>query len=80
MPVSLPLLDDLSQWLSNLASQTGRFKTFYMLETIKQHIDELKNLYCTWQNNDCLTLWIQLVSATQWLPLAQGVFESTRVL
>ncbi len=45
MSVSLRLPDDLSQRLSNLASQTGRSKTFYMLEAIKQHIDDLEDLY-----------------------------------
>ena len=36
---------DLSQRLSSLAAQTGRSKTFYMLEAIKQHIDDLEDLY-----------------------------------
>ena len=45
MSVSLRLPADLSQRLSNLASQTGRSKTFYMLEAIKQHIDDLEDLY-----------------------------------
>jgi RHH-type rel operon transcriptional repressor/antitoxin RelB len=31
--------------LSSLAAQTGRSKTFYMLEGIKQHIDDLEDLY-----------------------------------
>lgn len=45
MSVSLRLPDDLSQRLSSLAEQTGRSKTFYMLEAIKQHIDDLEDLY-----------------------------------
>ena len=45
MPVSLRLPSDLSQRLSNLAEQTGRSKTFYMLEAIKQHLDDLEDLY-----------------------------------
>lgn len=45
MSVSLRLPDDLSQRLSNLAAQTGRSKTFYMLEAIKQHVDDLEDLY-----------------------------------
>ncbi len=45
MSVSLRLPDDISQRLSSLAEQTGRSKTFYMLEAIKQHIDELEDLY-----------------------------------
>ena len=45
MAVSLRFPEDLSQRLSNLAAQTGRSKTFYMLEAIKQHIDDLEDLY-----------------------------------
>jgi len=45
MSVSLRLPEDLSQRLSALAAQTGRSKTFYMLEAIKQHIDDLEDLY-----------------------------------
>lgn len=45
MSVSLRLPDDISQRLSSLAEQTGRSKTFYMLEAIKQHIDDLEDLY-----------------------------------
>ena len=40
MSVSLRLPEDLNQRLSSLAAQTGRSKTFYMLEAIKQHIDD----------------------------------------
>ena len=36
---------DLSQRLSSLAAQTGCSKTFYILEAIKQHIDDLEDLY-----------------------------------
>lgn len=45
MSVSLRLPEDLNQRLGSLAAQTGRSKTFYMLEAIKQHIDELEDLY-----------------------------------
>lgn len=45
MSVSLRLPEDLSQRLSSLASQTGRSKTFYMLEAIRQHIDDMEDLY-----------------------------------
>jgi RHH-type rel operon transcriptional repressor/antitoxin RelB len=45
MSVSLRLPDDLSQRLTNLATQTGRSKTFYMLEAIRQHMDDLEELY-----------------------------------
>lgn len=45
MSVSLRLPVDLNQRLSHLSEQTGRSKTFYMLEAIKQHIDDLEDLY-----------------------------------
>lgn len=45
MSVSLRLPDDLSQRLNNLAEKTGRSKTFYMVEAIKTHIDDLEDLY-----------------------------------
>lgn len=45
MSVSLRLPDDLTQRLNYLAAKTGRTKTFYMLEAIKQHIDDLEDLY-----------------------------------
>ena len=35
----------LVQRLSHLAEQTGRSKTFYMLEAIKQHLDDLEDVY-----------------------------------
>lgn len=45
MSVSLRLPSDLNERLSHLAEQTGRSKTFYMLEAIKQHLDGLEDLY-----------------------------------
>lgn len=45
MSVSLRLPSDLNQRLSHLAEQTGRSKTFYMLEAIKQHLDDLEDQY-----------------------------------
>lgn len=45
MSVSLRLPSDLNERLSHLAEQTGRSKTFYMLEAIKQHLDDLEDLY-----------------------------------
>ena len=45
MAVSLRLPDDLNIRLSNLADKTGRSKTFYMLEAIKQHLDDLEDVY-----------------------------------
>ena len=45
MAVSLRLPDDLNIRLSNLADKTGRSKTFYMLEAIRDHLDDLEDLY-----------------------------------
>ena len=43
--VSLRLPDDLSARLGHLAEVTGRSKTFYMIEAIKEHIEDLEDLY-----------------------------------
>ena len=45
MAASLRLPDDLNIRLSNLADKTGRSKTFYMLEAIRDHLDDLEDLY-----------------------------------
>lgn len=43
--VSLRLPDDVSSRLQSLAALTGRSKTFYMIEAIREHLDELEDLY-----------------------------------
>ena len=43
--VSLRLPDDVSQRLQNLAQITGRSKTYYMVEAIREHLDDLEDLY-----------------------------------
>ena len=43
--VSLRLPNDLIQRLSDLAQKTGRSRTFYMQEAIKQHVEDLEDLY-----------------------------------
>ena len=43
--VSLRLPDDVSQRLQHLAQVTGRSKTYYMVEAIREHLDELEDLY-----------------------------------
>lgn len=43
--VSLRLPNDLIQRLSDLAQKTGRSRTFYMQQAIKQHIEDLEDLY-----------------------------------
>jgi len=43
--VSLRLPDEVSQRLEHLAELTGRSKTFYMIEAIREHLDDLEDLY-----------------------------------
>lgn len=43
--VSLRLPTELVNRLSHLAETTGRSRTYYMQEAIKQHIDDLEDLY-----------------------------------
>jgi RHH-type rel operon transcriptional repressor/antitoxin RelB len=43
--VSLRLPDDVSERLANIAALTGRSKTFYMVEAIQEHLDDLEDLY-----------------------------------
>ena len=43
--VSLRLPDEVTQRLDHLAALTGRSKTFYMIEAIREHIDDLEDLY-----------------------------------
>jgi RHH-type transcriptional regulator, rel operon repressor / antitoxin RelB len=45
MPVSLRLPDDLSARLDKLAKRTGRSKTYYMIEAIREQIGDLEDLY-----------------------------------
>lgn len=45
MAVSLRLPDDLNIRLNDLADKTGRSKTFYMLEAIREHLDGMEDLY-----------------------------------
>jgi len=44
MPVSLRLPKDISARLSKLSKRTGRSKTFYMIEAISEHLDDLEDL------------------------------------
>lgn len=42
---SLRLPDDLGERLNALAQRTGRSKTFYMVEAIRERLDELEDVY-----------------------------------
>ena len=43
--VALRLPDEISQRLKRLADRTGRSRTFYMVEAIQEHLDDLEDLY-----------------------------------
>ena len=47
--VSLRLPDDVSQRLRQLAARTGRSRTFYILAAIREHLDDLEDVYLTEQ-------------------------------
>lgn len=42
---SLRLPEDVSKRLENLAELTGRSKTYYMIEAIRAHLDDLEDSY-----------------------------------
>ena len=43
--VSIRLPNDVSARLQDLAERTGRSKTFYMVEAIREHLDDLEDVY-----------------------------------
>lgn len=45
MPLSIRLPEDVDARLSRLAERTGRTKTFYVIEAVREHIDDLEDLY-----------------------------------
>jgi RHH-type rel operon transcriptional repressor/antitoxin RelB len=45
MPLSIRLPEDVEARLSRLAERTGRTKTFYVTEAVREHIDDLEDLY-----------------------------------
>ena len=45
MAVSLRLPDDLTARLDRLAKRTGRSKTYYMIEAIREQIGDLEDIY-----------------------------------
>lgn len=45
MTVSLRLPADITERLAALAKRTGRSKTYYMIEAIREHLDDLEDLY-----------------------------------
>lgn len=43
--VSLRLPDDVARRLQRLADLTGRSKTFYVIEALREHLDDLEDVY-----------------------------------
>ncbi|NOT68893.1 MAG: TraY domain-containing protein [Methylophilaceae bacterium] len=43
--VSIRLPDEVTDRLQQLAQRTGRSKTFYMIEAITEHLNDLEDLY-----------------------------------
>jgi len=42
---SLRLPDDIGQRLHALSQRTGRTKTFYIIEAVKEHLDKIEDIY-----------------------------------
>ncbi|GLU32729.1 DUF6290 family protein [Trinickia caryophylli] len=45
MAISIRLPEEVESRLSQLASLTGRSKTFYIREAIVEHLDDMEDLY-----------------------------------
>lgn len=45
MPISIRLPSDVEARLKNLAARTGRSKTYYVIEAVCEHLDDLEDLY-----------------------------------
>lgn len=45
MALSIRLPSDLETRLKNLAARTGRTKSYYITEAIREHLDDLEDLY-----------------------------------
>lgn len=45
MPLSIRLPQDVEDRLDVLAARTGRSKTFYVTQAIREHLDDLEDLY-----------------------------------
>ena len=45
MPLSIRLPADIEARLDDLANRTGRSKTFYVTEAIREHLGDLEDLY-----------------------------------
>ncbi len=43
--ISLRLPDDIARRLNSLSEVTGRSKSYYMLEAIREHLEDLEDYY-----------------------------------
>lgn len=44
MPISIRLPEDIEKRLNALAAETGRTKTFYVVEAIKEHLEDMEDM------------------------------------
>ncbi|SET67550.1 RHH-type transcriptional regulator, rel operon repressor / antitoxin RelB [Nitrosospira multiformis] len=49
MALSIRLPSDVEVRLKNLAARTGRTKSYYITEAIREHLDDLEDLYLAQQ-------------------------------
>ncbi len=68
MPISIRLPEDVETRLSNLAALTGRSKTFYAIEAICEHIDDLEDLYLAERELDAVR-----AGKSQTIPLEEAM-------
>lgn len=45
MPLSIRLPAEVEERLDNLAAKTGRSKTFYVMEAVREHLSDMEDLY-----------------------------------
>ena len=45
MPLSIRLPQDIEERLDDLAARTGRSKTFYVTEAIREHLGDMEDVY-----------------------------------
>lgn len=45
MPISIRLPGDVEARLAALAARTGRSKTYYVTEAIREHLEDLEDIY-----------------------------------
>jgi RHH-type transcriptional regulator, rel operon repressor / antitoxin RelB len=45
MPLSIRLPRDIEERLDSLAARTGRSKTFYITEAVREHLADIEDIY-----------------------------------